>query len=247
MIKLSYTIITVFLVSCTSQIPEGYTPYKTFDEYKLIGINSNNGELGNPYVAVKKTKNTVIVKICNRNEKDDRFIIYINNGKYWYNEKREQTDPKLYDTTLWDTVPHYTEKYIFNDTIMEYSYYLERNRKNKYSETLEFITKKNSIEFSSSLILGEKSIDKFEQLKNTIVNYKNSTPYYISNIHQNKYYNFYNKRLEGDTLFIYEKSDHSIYKLGCLYKAIILNSLGEFDKEHGTSITSGIKEKERCK
>jgi len=259
----------ILFTSC-NQIPEGYKKYQTFDEYSLKGVNYS-GKIIEPYVIVKMGKDTILVKIRNKfkfklenyfnmdfslkNHKyihsgeygeNGELIMYIKKGIYWYNIKREQVDPKLYFTTKCDTVPYYTEKFIYNDTIMTYSYYMELNK--KYSQSLQFETKNNIFWLSLNINFNVDEKNKFIQLKNQFVNYKTKFPFRNNSIRQEQYSHFYNKYNIKDSLFIYEFDEKKTYKLGCLNDARKLNSLGEFDPRLGVSILSELLQKEeRCK
>lgn len=260
------TISSILFTSC-NQIPKGYMKYQTFDEYSLKGVNSNK-EIVNPYVIIKREKDTITVRICrsygfvskllnyisSKNPKyvnlgdygnNGELIKYINKGKYWYNITKEQTDPRLYFTTECDTVPYYTEKFIYNDTILRYGYYMDDNDK-KGTENFTLITRNNEICLSpGSFRLSPES--KFIQLKNLFADYKHKYPNYISE-HQKSSYTFHNKVLKGDTLFLYKYDDKKRnYRFGCLDDVYILNSLGEFKRNYDHNFLSEIKKEDLCK
>lgn len=196
-----------------------------------------------PCVAVKTEKDTINVIVYYLFQKN-RHLKYVNKGDCWYNLTIEQIDPKLYATTKCDTVPHYFEKFIYNDTILRYGYYLERNAA-KTSEGLEIETRNNLIYISpKSFDLQKKN--NFIRLKDFTVNYKSKYPYYEPSF-QESFYQFYNKLISGDTLSIYENDGKHNYRLGCLQGKYLLNSLGEFDNYRLRSIHYYWKAKDRCR
>jgi len=228
------------LTSCNphkSQLSDGYVLYQTFDEYSMKGVNSNGEKLQKPYVAIIKNDSAITVRICYSNGKEkDKYIYYQNKGGYWYSIIKDQVDPKLYFTTLCDTVPFYTERYFYNDTIMEYSYYL-RNGHKKSLEQLVLKTRNSMIEFNLSANFRIRQNKKFADLKQEIIDYKEKYPYDDRELaHRDKNYIFYNKVLQGDSIFLYENDGKMNYKLGCLKDIRICNSLGEFDPTKSENI-----------
>ncbi|WP_139261322.1 hypothetical protein [Bacteroides luti] len=228
------------LTSCNphkSQLSDGYVLYQTFDEYSMKGVNSNDEKPQKPYVAIIKNDSAITVRICYSNGKEkDKYIYYQNKGGYWYSIIKDQVDPKLYFTTLCDTVPFYTERYFYNDTIMEYSYYL-RNGHKKSLEQLVFKTRNSMVEFNLSTTFRIRQNKKFEDLKHEIIDYKEKYPYDDRELaHRDKNYIFYKKVLQGDSIFLYENDGKMNYKLGCLKDIRICNSLGEFDPNKSENI-----------
>jgi hypothetical protein len=226
-----------------NHIPSGYIKYRTFDEYSLKGIDNWNWRLKiPPYVAIRTEKDTINVIIYYLLQKN-KYLKYVNKGNCWYNLTIEQIDPKLYATTKCDTVPHYCEKFIYNDTILRYNYYLEQNNK-KTNEGLEIETRNNIIYISPENFDLQKK-NNFILLKNLICNYKTKYPYFEP-IHQKCYFHYYNKLISGDTLSIYENDGKHNYRLGCLHGKYLLNSLGEIDNYRLRSIHYNWKAKGRC-
>lgn len=213
----------------------------------MEGLNDSNNELERPYVAVKRTDSIIEVRICYEGVEQDIYLFYHKRAKCWYNVKKEQVDPKLYYTTLCDTVPTYTERYLYNDTIMEYKYDLE-NACDKSMESLTFITKNNVIRLNLPENFYINSKLDFDILKQVVVNYRECFPYNDGKInHRNKNYTYYNKIIKDDSTFFYENDGMNNYKLGCLIDVKKYNSLGEFDPHKGISVMSKMKIENLCK
>jgi hypothetical protein len=206
----------VVFISC-DRIPEGYSKFQTFDEYCLKGVVGN--KVVSPFVSIKKTKDTISIFVNNR------FIQYINLGDYWYNltKKQESYSPEC----KCDTTPYYIEKFIYNDTIMQYEYFLKRGRMR--AETLKFITRNNIIILSDSAGFIANKGNKFKQLKKYAINFRFSFEVcYKSDSYQRKFYSYYRKIQKGDSLLLYENIGNKLFKFGSLVSAKKLNSLGEF-------------------
>ena len=236
--KVKVTIIfLICLLTCCTQIPEGYVKYQSFDEFALKGYGA--GQLKEPYVAVKNGKDTIFVLIYERLHKET-LIKYVNHGDYWYNLKREQ---KKYDPKCeCDTTPHFTESFIYNDTIMEYSYYLKGGIE-KLNELLKFSTTKNEIWLLSKTGFHAYTNDKFHQLKLFLVNYKTNFENYEPSLYQKQYYHNYSKLLKNDTLFVRENIGNKTNKFGDLVVVRKLNSLGLFDPDKGASLLNEVLQK----
>lgn len=241
---------SILLISCNShysEYPLGYTVYQTFDEYRMVGVDENKQELEKPYVAIKRNDSTIVVRICYEGKEQDKFLIYHNKGRYWYNVKKEQIDPKLYYTTLSDTLPIFTERYFYNDTIMEYNYYIEVTR-DKSLQSLTFITRNNVISLTLPAAFHIKKNRRFDELKQITNSYKDEFPYDDGEInHRDKNYTYYNKIIKGDSVFLYENDGKKNYKLGCLDDIRVFNSLGEFDPKKSKGVMSKMKLDELCK
>ena len=230
------------LCGCLS-IPDGYTKYQTFDEYTLSGIKPS-GTLKSPFVALKYTSDSISVLVYDQSKFIERHL-YQKKNSYWFSIKREQIDPKIAETCKCDTTPRFIERFIYNDTILEYTYYLNEIN-NKSVESLAVFTKNKNIYISPEKFdISEKR--KFEQLKEIIQNYNVKYPYFKPGKPQISYYETEEKIFKGDTLFIYEKNGNPNYKIGCLQSVFILNSLGEFGGKYDTDILYKIKESERCR
>jgi hypothetical protein len=90
-------------------------------------------------------------------------------------------------------------------------------------------------------------VNKFNQLKEYFANYKSKYQYFKPAELQKSFYQFYNKILVGDTLYIYENNGKNGYKLGRLNSVLVLNSLGEFKKSYDTEITYKIRKEDLWK
>lgn len=230
------TLLVLLLFGCT-RIPKGYIKYQTFDEYSLTGISTNDSLIKEPFVAVKTNSKMISVLICESYSKK-KVVEYIKHGDYWYNLKKIQE--KYHSDCACDTTPYYIEKFIYNDTIMKYGYYLE-NGKRKYNENLVFSTKNEIISLSDSDAFKIDENRKFYQLKQKLVNYKSNFEHYSNSPkYQKRYYHYYRKELRADTLFTYEIIENPFYKIGDIIDARKLNSLGEFDQNDGVSVLSDI-------
>ena len=147
---------------------EGFDNYRTFDEYKIEGIAKldtiqNNME----YFSIRKYKHDSI-KVYNH--KEERMVTYIKKDKYWYSKLVE------YDVMPQDEIEDDAKvdiKYIFNDTIVNYVYYVGGKNdlyKKDESADLEIYTKKN--EFGVKM----KNIDLNFVIIHEVINHlKNNT------------------------------------------------------------------------
>lgn len=222
----------ILLLGCNSKNSkhnDKYQIYQTFDEYKLEGVKPTEGKLRVPYVKISRNDSLIIVILCYEGKEPDKYLFYHNKGKFWYNINKDQVDPKLYFTTLCDTVPRFTERYIFNDTIMEYGYDLEQLYKMS-SKTLIFKTKRNKIyiDLPSEFKIG--NILRFEKLKSEVIEYKNI---YLNQgnkkVETDKDYCLYDKVRRGDTLYMYEMFNTDEIDPSFRYEVRLYNSLGEID------------------
>ena len=237
-------VLVLIFFGCT-KIPESYIKYQTFDEYSLSGVSTNDSLIKEPFVAVKTDSESISVLICKSYTKK-KVIEYFNHRDYWYNINKVQEE---YSSECnCDTTPYYIEKFIYNDTIMKYGYYL-KNGKRKFNESLEFSTKNEIISLSDSDAFKLDEKKKFYQLKHKLVNYKSNFEHYFpSPKYQKRFYNYYRKELKGDTLFTYEIIGSPLYKIGDIIDARKLNSLGEFDQNGGMSVLSDIlQQREKTK
>jgi hypothetical protein len=216
-------------ISCTYP-SKGFTKYQSFDEYNLKEIIGKQ-DLRSAYVYVKMTKDTI--EIIKSNDQSN-IIRYVNKGEYWYSKMKKQLKKSsIYKSS---TIPRYFEKYISDGVIITYSYLVYNN--NILDQTL-YVDTSNS---RAMIVLGDDKVynetDSFEKFKIIANNYRQTIPYRTEHSGENQtcYYRYYNKVWEDNCLFLYEKTDHDVYKLGCLTDIIKLNSLGEFDLEKGVSI-----------
>jgi len=189
-----------------------YVKYQTLDEYKLMGVECS--DIKAPYVLAKKMLDTIFVIKSNNSEK---VIQYINKGAYWHSKSiiyvdtiplaKQKLDPTVY------------EKFIFNDTVVEYKYSLKENLE-KSQQRIFVHTKKNCI----VLIIQDDDIknqdDPYNEIKEFVANYKTIFPLYTPG-YQPRCYSIYKKRIKGNVLYIYRDNR-------CV-SSKEMNSLGEFD------------------
>ena len=232
-------IVSFFLFSGCNRLPAGYIKYQTFDEYALKGVRYGNQEIKEPFVGVKVERDIISVLICDKYNSRILFK-YLKHGDFWFNLKKfqQEYDPNCHC----DTTPHYTERYIYNDTIMEYEYYLVHGTK-KIGEHLIFNTKKNINYLSSSEGFPVNKDDKFLQFKRILIDYKNNFKPYKPSVSQKHNYSLYLKVTVKDTLFIYYSIGTKSWKSGSLIDVRKLNSLGDFDPDKGISILNDVLNK----
>jgi len=201
--------------------------YQTFDEYKLEGVSTI--KIKKPYVFVKKTIDTIFV-IKSNNSKDT--IKYIKKGSYWYckleiKEKRTLLD-KLFNNKMYKflKITEFCEKFIYCDTVIEYTY--RENVKSEIIDNAIYVnTKQNCIELAVQKDDFKNQKNLYDGLKEFILYYKTIFPFYSTlPEYQPRWRNLFEKKIEGNTLFIYKiniKNEKELF----LSKKI--NSLGEFD------------------
>ncbi|NDV67888.1 hypothetical protein [Dysgonomonas sp. 25] len=217
-----------------------YVKYKTFDEYSMQGVEGNISE-GDYFVSIKEIEDSIIVISSLANEFGQDRYVYIDKGNYWYSQNVTRV-PYIENCACDTTITSYHHKYIYNDTIISYNYALVNKTKQALNVSLQIKTRYTIISIDLSNRFDQDSEDLFLYFKHIAKEYnilyqnRRSDDYYEAN-----HYTYYNKRMNGDTLFVYEKDlQHSEYQLGCLYDVRILNSLGEFDPYKGESIMSAF-------
>ena len=219
----------LFMLSCQIKQQNGYIQYQTFDEYKLIGVG--NTEIKEPYVLVKKELDTIFVIKSNDKEK---VIKYINKGDYWYSKSiiEVEAPPDEEEPCLLDMTPTVCEKFIYNDTIIEYKYQYDyqigsskRNNQRIMSDILVH-TKKNCLILSIQDDDITNYDDPFNELKAFVTNYKEIFPLYSPG-DQLRYCTIYEKRIERNILSIYEINGENKR----FVSSKIINNLGEFDNK----------------
>ena len=206
-----------------------YTKYQTFDEYKLMGVR--RFIIREPYVLVKKELDTIfVIKSNDRN----KLIKYVNRGAYWYSkliiEEPLPDDGVIY---LLDTTPTICEKFIYNDTVIEYKYQYRHlsgdsiYRSNRRSNRDILVhTKKDCIILSIQDDDIKNYDDPFNEIKEFVLNYKEIFPLYSPG-YQPRCYSIFEKQIKGNIISIYE-IDGENKKFVSSKK---MNSLGEFDNE----------------
>ncbi|MDR2839683.1 MAG: hypothetical protein LBV75_00230 [Paludibacter sp.] len=173
-IILTHIAIILLLSNCV-RIPKGYEKYQIFDEYSLQGINTSD-KITEPFVAVKSGTDTIQVLVCERFRKKI-LIHYVNKGNYWHSKTKHQLTNCNCDTT-----PQYYEKFIFNDTIITYTYSIYPD--GKLLDWLNIYTPTDDCSYSTEFLDIKSNEDKFEQLKQYISHYKDSVEIYDSSKYQ---------------------------------------------------------------
>jgi len=225
-INISIIIFSICFFSSCNRIPKGYKSYQTFDEYLMKGVNDTN--YVDPHVAIKAVKDTIFVIIIGDKESNNTPAKYIHYGNYWYSKLKDQ--PNYPKNCGCDTTPNIRERFIFNDTIMEYSYNFKDGKKSL--EELSFQTKKKVLILSDScnIVLGNGIL--YQELKRPIVNYRERYELYRSTPkYQKRFYDLYRKQIHNDTLYLYEDIGNMLYKYGAVARKKKLSSLGEFGVE----------------
>jgi len=209
--------------SCQNNYSE-YQVYRTFDEFALKGINHLT-ETKKPYVRVKTCDDTIDVLIF---QKKDEVLAYhyINYGEFWFSQVKEQQ--KYEPNCSCDTTPHFKEKYIFNDTIMIYKYFMNYLGI-KSVESLSFITRKDKLILYFSVPSQNSIVKKFNIFKQYQYNYRKNFNQYDSSIPQSRFYAYYTKKTIGDTLYIFKIEKGA----EVLYETRLINQFGEFDPNEG--------------
>ncbi len=201
----------------------GYVKYQTFDEYKMEGVG--NKKIQCPYVLVKKEADTIFVIKSNDREKK---IKYINKGDYWYTKLQIEEELPFLETIC--------EKFIYNDTIIEYEYFyihkagyltdsLKRSNLRRNSG-IYIHTKKDCLILSIARDDIKNYDNPFNEIKELVTNYKEIFPYYSPGF-QPRWYTMYEKHTEGNTLSIYEINGKNKKYVASKQ----MNSLGEFDNK----------------
>jgi len=216
--------VMLFVLSFQIKGQNGYIQYQTFDEYKMEGVGKE--KIKRPYVLVKKELDTIFVIKSNDTGKT---IKYVNRGDYWYTKLQiEERLPYL------ETI---CEKFIYNDTIIEYNY----RYCHQYNHLIDS-SKRSNQRISSSIFVHTKkgciilSIqdnditnydDTFNKIKEFVINYKEIFPRNISTIYQPRFHYIFEKQIKENILSIYEINGED--KEFVASKK--MNSLGEFDNK----------------
>lgn len=229
-INILYLLLLVItsIMSCQMSNFKGYDKYQTFNEFDLKGVNSP--KLQSPFIFLKRESDTIFVIKSN---KKDEIIEYVNKGEYWYRSFKIEEKPTIEERFLGrqykiDRTPISCEKFIFNDTIIEYTYFIEES--NKRSNSSIYVKTKDSI---LNLVIQDDDIKNINNPYNEIINfvraYKKLFPYNDNQTYQPRFYYLFEKQIIGDTLYLYETKE--IDKK--LQYSIRLNSMGEFDLPPG--------------
>ncbi len=241
-IYITLCVVSYLFYSMTNS--DEYIKYQTFDEYTLSGIKFSSDTIKEPYILVKNKRDTIFVMFSN--QKHEVPIKYIKKDNYWYNIIVEDNycEPGFKCETDFNRC---FEKYIYNDTIVIYQYYkniiLDENLNWGGTITIETKNSRIWLSFNSSKYIDLEN--KFQSVKYLVDNYK--TEFLCdSNAYQTHSYQYFNKIIKGDSLFLYKKDRKNNYKFGCLYDVRKLNSLGEFAPNRGESIIDEMKLRNHC-
>lgn len=225
-INILIIIFSICFSSSCNRTPKGYKSYQTFDEYLMKGVNDTN--YVDPHVAIKAEKDTIFVITIGDKESNNTPAKYVHFGNYWYSKLKYQ--PNYPKNCGCDTTPKIRERFFFNDTVMEYSYYIKHGKKS--SEELSFQTKNKVLILSdsSNIVLGNGIF--YQELKRNLGNYRERYENYSNTLkYQKRYYHLYRKQIHNDTLYLYENIGNLLYKYGDVARKKKLSSLGEFGVE----------------
>jgi hypothetical protein len=175
-----------------------------------------DGNIKRPYVLVKKEFDTISVIKSNDRGK---IIKYINQGDYWYTILQIEEKSSFLDRH------RICEKFISNDTVIEYEYILKNNLK-RFDQNIFVHTKKDCV----ILVIQDNDIKNFDapynEIKKFVINYKEIFPLYSPG-YQPRCHNIFEKHIDGKVLSIYEIDDVS----RAFISSKKMNSLGEFDNK----------------
>jgi len=223
--------LSLVLVSCNS-FKNGSIDFKTFDEYSLKGIDSiSDIEKSKGYISIKRYPDSILVRAFYPNSDTWEITEYFNKKDYWCSKQKITNLEREEGEAGWF---NHKQKFVFNDTILEYEY---TNRDSIVMfQCLTVSTRKDK--FIVFITPQDTAISgTFESLKEIAMN-----PYkfdYTLEADSTKIsYLHYTKVIKGDTLFVYEKSPKQLQLLnGCLQNVYLLNNLGEFGLEDAINIT----------
>jgi len=193
-----------------------FVKYQTFDEYKLMGVGLI--DIKEPYVLVKKELDTISII---RSTDSEKVIKYINKKGYWYSKSIIYVD--TIKGTKQRLTPTVYEKFIFNDTVIEYKYLLENNLE-RWMQRIYIHTKKDCIILSIQNDDIQNHDDPYNEIREFVTNYKEIFPLYSPG-YQPRCYFMFEKQLKEDVLSIYEIEG----KNKSFVSSKEMNSLGEFD------------------
>jgi len=228
-----HSIIALFFVIFSFQMKgqDGYVRYQTFDEYKMEGVGAE--KIKRPYVLVKKENDTIFVKKIVKKKGKNRCnctvkeIKYINKGDYWHTTIRPESKRTLIARPR-PCIPIFYEKFIFNDTIVEYQYSLKYGLKEvrRVAQYIHIHTKKDCVILS----LQDNDIknygNPYNEVKEFVINYKEIFPLYSSG-YQPRYYTIFEKQIEGNIFSIYIIDGENKR----FFSSKEMNSLGEYDNK----------------
>lgn len=187
-----------------------FVRYQTFDEYKMEGIT--NKRIRRPCVFIKWESDTIFV--IKSNDKDN-VIKYINCGSYWHAviQIKEPCSCMGMDKRI-------CEKFIYNDTVVEYEYILKPNNK-RSAQTIAVNTKDKCLFLSLKSNEIDNKIAPFDEIMEIINKYKNNSYSYPPMCPPE----IFEKQIEKNIFSVY------LIKEGerKLIKSRKINHLGEFN------------------
>ncbi len=222
MIKNILIICIIFCLCGCNQLPEGYKIYKTINEYNLVGVDQV-GPIVKPYVAIKRDNDEIFVLILG-DTNGKRLIKYENKGDYWYSY--EKIRKKYIPKCECDTTPFCIEKYIYNDTIVKYSYYLKADSV-KLNEVIKIKTHSTLLLLNSNEGFNLNKND-YNKLIEIINSYKKIFKPYVPSIFQPKDFNLYKVVVTDKKYYYLENRGNSDYEKYDTITTLDLNNLGEF-------------------
>jgi hypothetical protein len=210
---------------------KGYEKYLSFDEYKLQGNEPLTDDAKAPaYVSIAKSLDAIEVVVHYRNSEDNKEELYYRKEWGWFAENLSYSDKNEAPG-----LTYITNKYIFNDTILQYDFIIEHRRiVNKFLK-LSTKTDEYQIFIDSETYPG---IENYESLKLHIKQIPNIE--YVDDFASNSIeYKYFKKILSNNRLYWYEKNPkQTIYKKGCLRKVYIIDNLGEYGINASENVTN---------
>ncbi len=195
--------LSIATILCNATGRDGYVKYQTFNEYKLRGEGTKN--IVSPYVYVKKTKNTISVIRSNRMKE---VIEYVNKGDHWYRyiEIKHEPHKKNCKCLIYTEI---REQFVFNDTVVEYSYTFENHDKKRERGNEYIYIRTSDREIHVPVYLKIKNTkDPYKSVKYIVDNYKKVLKPYTSRCYLPKrYYSLYRKEIKNGVFYKYEIAD----------------------------------------
>lgn len=209
-----YLLIFLLLVFFEANSQQKFVKYQTFDEYKMQGIKEKR--IKYPCVYIKENGDTIFV----RKSYDKNIITYIKKPDFWY------TKLKIEEKSTFTDRYRVCEKFIYNDTIIEYEY-IKKNDGKIFGITIFVHTKTDYLQLNLSDTDINNSSNVYKQIKKLVNNYKDFFPLYVSGKYQPRDYIFYSKHIDKNILTIYEVNEQGRTHVASKK----MNTLGEFDNK----------------
>ena len=108
--KYIYLLIFIWVACFEANCQPKFVKYQTFDEYKMQGIKEKR--IKYPCVYIKENGDTIFV----RKSYDTNIITYIKKQDFWYAKL------KIEEKTSFTDRYRVCERFIYNDTIIDYEY-----------------------------------------------------------------------------------------------------------------------------